>query len=119
MRRLDEHLHVKFLDMLRIPFYSIHLSAWMIYSMPEGFYKRILQRIIKISVPKYNLLLKLLNQQVVEIEELSAYKPMYRFGWSSEWNGTEWFEKLENEDAKYNIIDKDILFRLFNLNNSL
>ncbi len=115
--RKDKSLYVKLLAAMRIPFYSLHLSAWMIYAMPDCFGKRLLQKIMSISVPKYNLLLKLLNQQKVPYIEIMRYQPMYNFRWSSEWDGTEWLQ--ESNEPLLNAIDKDILYILHHKNRNI
>jgi len=111
-KKLDENKFLNFLDMIRHPAYAIHLAAWMVYCIPDGFWKKTLNKIIWWSTEKQNLLIKKLVGKTVTQEEIEAWKPTYGFRWSSRWDGTGYADLLEGEDAIYNVIDKDILLAL-------
>jgi hypothetical protein len=43
-------------------------------------------------------------------EEIDALKPMTGFRWTSRFDKSCYFDYLEGDDAKYNTLDKDILY---------
>ncbi len=116
VKKVDKHLRWKLYKFIKIPYYSIHLSVWMIFVLPEGRIKRILQMVIRKAIPKQNLLLRLLTNQEVFTDELQNYKPMYRYAWSTEFNCSEWYSQLKGDDAKFNTIDEALLFRILIIN---
>jgi len=102
----------RFFDSTDYPTYALHLTSWLVYPMKDCFLKRILCRLIKWEAEDDNLLLKLLSGQKVDNNLIENYRPMKTFRWSNRFNGTCYGEFLENDNAKYNVIDKDVLLSL-------
>ena len=111
-KKLDENKFLKFLDMARYPAFAVHLTAWMVYCLEDGFWKRLLQRVVWWSSEKSNLLIKLLVGKNVSMGRRNRWEPLYGFRWQRRLDGTSYEEKLKGEDAIYNVIDKDVLLAL-------
>jgi hypothetical protein len=104
----------KFLSSTDYPTYALHLTSWLVYFMEDCMLKKWLTGLIKWSVEKENLLLKLLSGQEVQDSQIDIYKPMKSNRWSDRFNGTCYQEYLKNDDSIYNVIDKDMLIKIKN-----
>jgi len=109
-KRLSENKILDLLDKTEFPEYAAHLGSWMISFMQNGFLKNILKKIMIWDIEKENYLLNMLMDNDVDIQKIDDYKPMWQFRWSSRFNGTYYTRYLEDDDAKYNVLDKDILY---------
>jgi hypothetical protein len=115
--------------------FAVHLSAWMVSCLEDGWIKRINEKLIRWEAEKSNYMIRLmLNDNTVTEEEIKNWKPAWGFRWQNRLNTTSYvsflgpdyynkFRKLNGEfrksnmdDINYNCIDKDILFKLKNLN---
>lgn len=99
----------RFLQNLIYPDYALHLTSWMLYTSKDSLIKRILQKHAVWLTEKDNLLIRKLNGKKLDPSNISKYKPMNGFRWSSRLNKTSYFRYLDGDDATYNAIDKDIL----------
>jgi hypothetical protein len=116
-KKLKNNPMYRFLDSLRYPMYSVHLSSWMIYILQDNIYKKFSQWLLSFWITDENLLLMLLNNKNVDIKKIDNYHPMYNFIWSNRFDGTDWIEILEGDSSLYNTIDKDILYVINKYNN--
>jgi len=84
-RMRDEFLNTKWkkwLWKINFPGYGAHLAAWMNYTSPNNFIKKINSALIWWDASKYNLLLKLLTGGKVIDEEIEQFKSKEEWIWS-------------------------------------
>jgi len=112
MKKLDDNKFLKLLDKMKHPAYALHLTGWIVYCLPNGFWKKSLNKLLWWASEKNNLLLKKLVGKDISQQEIDNYNPSYGFRWSIRFDGTEYIDLLQGEDAIYNVIDKDILMAL-------
>ena len=103
---LDKKWKVK-LWRANFPGYGLHLAAWMNYTGPNGIFKSINNKLIKMDMSKYNLLLKLLIGETVIDEEIDQFIPKEEWIWSSRFDKGGRGRVLPEPD-KYQL-DKEIL----------
>ena len=108
-KKKEEKWLYRTLDGMEYPEYALHLTIWMIYVSDDTFFKRILQKLAIWLAEKDNLLVRKLMTDNVTQKEINNYKPLNGYRWSSRLNGTSYFYYLKDDDALYNVIDKDLL----------
>jgi hypothetical protein len=110
-KKLDENKFYKFLDMTEYMTYGAFLTVMMVYCMPQSIFRRLLVKLLKWNFKgENNLLLRAMFDKDVTKEEIDALKPMKGFRWTSRFDKSSYFDYLEGDDAKYNNLDKDILY---------
>jgi len=114
-KKKDENWLYKAFGKVEYPEYALHLTSWLVYVSNNSILKRILQKLGIWLAEKDNLLIRLLMGDDVNFEDINKYKPVNHFRWSSRFNGTSYCYYLEYQDAIYNIIDKDILLTIKNI----
>ena len=73
-------------------FFTVHLTAWMLYYTPNNVFKRLSQLIIRLSTPKSNLLIRTLTGSKITYEDLVKYKIVPRKGY--QWQRLPWVDYI-------------------------
>lgn len=107
-----------FVDKIMWPGYAQHLMHWHVYTSSDNFIKRILEKLLLSYTEKGNLLFRLLcRDKTVTLEDINNYKPMNNWRWSIRMDGSSSSECSFNYDLSANQMDKDILYKIYALNN--
>jgi len=115
-RKMELSRIYRFMYSLEYPEFALHLTSWMIYTSKDTFLKKILQKLAIWLSEKDNLLVRILMNGKVTKEEIESFKPIKGFRWSTRFNGNDYTEYLKGDDAISNIIGKDILRSLVEMN---
>jgi len=110
--KIDNNRILKILGKILYPGYALHLCSWMTYTSGKSILKKLLQKFILLESEKSNLLIHLMMDKYITDKQIKEYKPMSDYRWSSRMDGATSFKFLDGPDAKYNVIDKDILLKL-------
>jgi len=111
-KKLYDNKFYKFLDNIIYPDYALHLTGWMVYTMRDGFWKKILQKLLLWAADKNNLLIKLQSGKKIEYSEIENIKTTRGYKWSRRLDGTNYTYELSGDDVLYNNINKDVLIAL-------
>lgn len=115
----------KILDKLIWKSYATHLLCWRLFTMPvknNNILLKLNQNILLSYIESDNYLLRMLLGDKVTLEEIKSYKPMDNWRWSIRPDGSrniffnQMNEKWKEENLKFNQMDRDILFRIYNIN---
>ncbi len=114
-----DNLNIKWtykLRKLRYRMYGFHLFCWQLYTSPDNFLKRMLERLCLPLVDKDNYMLRLLLKGRVSIKDIVAYTPMNEIRWQDELlhPNNSALCKLFPEDCKHNAVDNDLLWWYIN-----
>jgi hypothetical protein len=111
-RKKDTNWWYRFLDKTEYPLYGAMLTVFMVHSMPNSFFKKILTSLLLWNVKnEENLLVSGLLKNDLTKKQVDELKPMAGFRWTNRMNGTCSLDYLKGDNAKYNTFDKDILYK--------
>lgn len=100
------------------PIFALNLFGWQLFVMKDCFFKRLLQYMSYLLIPRHNYFLKLLfNVGKVKKEQVLKYKPMKGSRWTTtlnELNDRDVFIIKKEEWLEANTLDKDILIAMWN-----
>lgn len=114
-KKCDTSKIFKTLDSMEYPTYGSFLTVLMASCMPKSFTKSLLVAVLNWNFKgTNNLLVRALFDRGVSLEEIDKLRPMSGFRWTSRFDGSSYFYYLEGDSAKYNTIDKDILYGIIN-----
>jgi hypothetical protein len=108
----------------RVPSFVIYYHIWQIYVLPNGIFKRALQFIASLCVHRYNWVLKLLTKKWngPTVKDLEDYKPMSSNRWTAIMNETNTWDLHVIKDPQRiesNVLDKDLFYRLMQIQNKI
>lgn len=113
-----EKLSYKIYNTLKFPAYSLHLSAWKLYSTKnKGILWWLNKKIILWEAEKDNYLIRLLMGKEISQELIDNYRPTNQFRWSLRLDGDSWIEYISNDKSEYNCIEIDVLKSIKNKSN--
>ena len=111
----------KFMYSLMWPGYAQHLMCWHIYTTGDNIIKRWLETfLLKFYTEDSNLLFRLLcRDKTVTLLEIENYKPMTNWRWQVRLDGSASSPTEIKTDGSldYNQMDKDLIKRLYGVNN--
>jgi len=111
----------QFWSKLAYPMYALNLFGWQLFVLKNNFFKRLLQYMSYLLIPRYNYQLKLLfNVGKVKKEDVLKYKSMVGGRWTTvlnELNDRDVSIITKEELLIANTLDKDLLIFLWNYRN--
>lgn len=113
--RLSKNSLLRFLNTIMYPGYALHLVSWMTYVSGDSILKQLLQKFILWEADDHNLLIKMLMGRSVHPAAILGYTPAKNYRWSGRMDRSYHFEKLTDDDALYNTLDKDLILKLSKL----
>lgn len=114
-RKLYKNKFYRILDKMKYPEFAIHLTGWQIYTMRDGFWKKLLQKLLLWAADKDNLLVKLQCGKNVDYSEIENMKATRNFRWQHRWDGTCYTYELDEREAEFNDINRDVLISIYNI----
>jgi hypothetical protein len=104
---------------LMLPVYALHIFAWQLWSLPDHWSKRWLQKQVLKFNEKSNYVIRLLcDDDTVTKKEVLNYKASGSYRWGTTYdirNDRDIRIIRDPKQLKYNVLDEDLLYKLWNL----
>jgi hypothetical protein len=126
MSNSDKPKIVEQINKILYPVYALIIASWQVQALPEGKWKKKLQKLKWSVIPKYNWLIQLVNEDPngPTEEQVMSYAPMRGNRWTgvcNKWWNDRNLRKIKegSKESKFNRLDVDYLravYKRFGIN---
>jgi hypothetical protein len=101
---------------LRMPMFTIYYHAWQVWALPDCVGKTVLKALMWPLIYRHNYVLKMLLNHPIKPrkEDVMNYVSMNSARWATILNETDTWESHAIPYEEYNLIDRDLLRKLWN-----